>query len=67
MPNQRTSADRVFHALADTTQTIEYPSLLGMERSRIRSYPPETVIAEKFQAVVALGSAHSRVAFGIAP
>lgn len=48
-------------ALADSGQTIDYPSLLGMERPNIRSYPPETVIAEKFQAVVVLGLANGRM------
>jgi predicted nucleotidyltransferase component of viral defense system len=48
-------------ALADVTQTIEYPSLLAMEQPKIRSYPPETVIAEKFQAIVALGMANGRM------
>lgn len=48
-------------ALADASQNIEYPSLLGMERPDIRSYPPEAVIAEKFQAVVALGLANGRM------
>lgn len=48
-------------ALPDGSQTIDYPSLLGMDRPNIRSYPPETVIAEKFQAVVALGLANGRM------
>ncbi|WP_223072792.1 nucleotidyl transferase AbiEii/AbiGii toxin family protein [Erythrobacter sp. SCSIO 43205] len=48
-------------ALADATQTIDYPSLLAMEQPKIRSYPPETVIAEKFQAIVALGLANGRM------
>lgn len=48
-------------ALPDAGQVIDYPSLLGMERPNIRSYPPETVIAEKFQAVVALGLANGRM------
>lgn len=48
-------------ALADATQSIDYPSLLGMEQPNIRSYPPEAVIAEKFQAVVALGLANGRM------
>lgn len=43
------------NALADGTRPIDYPSLLEMERPNIRSYPPETVIAEKCQAMVALG------------
>ena len=48
-------------ALVDATQTIDYPSLLDMEQPKIRSYPPETVIAEKFQALVALGLANGRM------
>lgn len=48
-------------ALADATQTIDFPSLLDMERPNIRSYPPETVLAEKFQAVIALGLANGRM------
>lgn len=48
-------------ALASVGETIEYPSLLGMERPRIRSYPPASVMAEKFQAVVALGLANGRM------
>jgi predicted nucleotidyltransferase component of viral defense system len=48
-------------ALADASQHIEYPTLLGMEQPEIRSYPPEAVIAEKFQAVVALGLANGRM------
>lgn len=48
-------------ALADAPQSIAYPSLLGMERPEVRSYPPEAVIAEKFQAVVALGLANGRM------
>lgn len=48
-------------ALATEAQNIDYPSLLGMERPSIRSYPPEAVIAEKFQAVVALGLANGRM------
>lgn len=48
-------------ALADARQTIEFPSLLGMEQPHIRSYPPETVMAEKFQAIVVLGLANGRM------
>lgn len=48
-------------ALADPGQTIDYPSILGMDRPNIRSYPPASVIAEKFQAVVALGLANGRM------
>ena len=40
---------------------IEYPSLLGMPTPRLKAYPPETVLAEKFQAMMALGIANSRM------
>ncbi|MBX7482161.1 nucleotidyl transferase AbiEii/AbiGii toxin family protein [Qipengyuania qiaonensis] len=48
-------------AVADAGQTIDYPSLLGMDRPTIRAYPPVQVIAEKFQAVVALGLVNGRM------
>ncbi|AWC24230.1 hypothetical protein CO731_03711 [Aminobacter sp. MSH1] len=32
-----------------------YPSMLDFPRPRLRGYARETVIAEKFQAMVALG------------
>ena len=41
--------------------SIDYPVLLDLPRPRIRAYAPETVIAEKFQAMVALGRANSRM------
>lgn len=48
-------------ALADATQQLHYPTLLDHPVPHIRSYPPETVIAEKFQAMVALGVANGRM------
>lgn len=48
-------------ALADASQQIQYPSLLGMEQPEVRSYPPAAVIAEKFQAVIALGLVNGRM------
>jgi len=42
-------------------QTIEYPALLDLPALRLRAYAPETVIAEKFQAMVAFGRANSRM------
>ena len=48
-------------ALAASSDRIDYPSLLGMDRPSIRAYPPAAVIAEKFQAVVALGLANGRM------
>ena len=40
---------------------IEYPSLLGQPAPHLRAYPPETVVAEKFQAMVALNMLNSRM------
>lgn len=48
-------------ALADPARTMAYPSMLGMEEPEIRIYPPASVIAEKFQAMVALGAANGRM------
>ncbi|QXC52607.1 nucleotidyl transferase AbiEii/AbiGii toxin family protein (plasmid) [Agrobacterium salinitolerans] len=42
-------------------EMTSYPSLLGMESPRIRSYPPAVVIAEKFQAMVQLGIINGRM------
>ena len=40
---------------------IELPVLLDQPAPSLRAYPPETVIAEKFQAMVALGLANTRL------
>lgn len=40
---------------------IEYPVLLPGERVRLLAYPIESAIAEKLQAMVALGNANSRM------
>jgi hypothetical protein len=40
---------------------IEYPTLLGFTAARLLGYPPETCIAEKFQALVALDMANTRL------
>jgi predicted nucleotidyltransferase component of viral defense system len=40
---------------------IEYPSLLDGNTIRLLAYPIESAIAEKLQAMVALGSANSRM------
>jgi hypothetical protein len=42
-------------------QTIEYPSLLDFPKPRLRAYPPETVVAEKLEALVSLGMRNSRM------
>ena len=40
---------------------LEYPSLLGFPRPRLRAYRPETAVAEKVHAMVTLGSRNSRM------
>ena len=40
---------------------LEYPVLLNMPVPRLRGYVRETVVAEKFQAMVDLGKANSRM------
>lgn len=42
-------------------EEIDYPALLDMPAPRLRAYARETVIAEKFQAMVVLGRANSRM------
>ena len=37
------------------TIQVEYPTLLGQPAPQLKAYPRETVIAEKFQAMVMLG------------
>jgi hypothetical protein len=40
---------------------MEFPSLLHSNGPHLKAYPRETVVAEKFQAIVALGTANSRM------
>jgi len=40
---------------------LEFPSILDMPRATLRAYPPETVVAEKLHALVALGMVNSRM------
>lgn len=40
---------------------IAYPTLLDQPAPALRAYPRETVVAEKFQALTALGMANSRM------
>ena len=40
---------------------IDYPTLLGNPAPHLRAYPVETVVAEKFEAMVTLGMANSRL------
>lgn len=48
-------------ALEPAPEIIEYPVMLDLPAPRLRGYARETVIAEKFQAMVALGRANSRM------
>lgn len=40
---------------------LPFPTMLPLDAPVVRAYPPEAVIAEKFQAMVALGIANSRM------
>lgn len=40
---------------------VEYPPLLDLPAPKLKGYPPETVIAEKFEAAVKLGTANTRM------
>ncbi|MFC1681453.1 nucleotidyl transferase AbiEii/AbiGii toxin family protein [Pseudomonadota bacterium] len=48
-------------ALEPGVEVIDYPCMLDLPAPRLRAYARETVIAEKFQAMVALGRANSRM------
>ncbi len=48
-------------AVEPGVEDIDLPSLLDMPSLHLRAYPPETVIAEKFHAMVVLGRANSRM------
>lgn len=48
-------------ALEPGDEELDYPSMLDFPMPRLRGYARETVIAEKFQAMVALGRANSRM------
>ncbi len=40
---------------------IDYPAMLAFPEVKMRAYPKETVVAEKFEAIVKLGMANSRM------
>lgn len=48
-------------AITPAPQQIVYPSMLGFPTPVVATYPRETVVAEKFQAMVMLGMANSRM------
>jgi hypothetical protein len=48
-------------AVVPPPEAIELPTLLDFPPIRLRGYPPEVTIAEKFEAMVTLGLANSRM------
>ena len=48
-------------AVTPEAKEIKYPTLLGNPAPYLRAYPRETVVAEKYQALVNLGIANSRM------
>lgn len=40
---------------------VDFPSLIGFPAPHIRVYPPETVVAEKYEALARMGMINSRV------
>ncbi len=48
-------------AVAPEPQVVELPTLLELPAPRLRAYPPEAVVAEKFEALVKLGMVNSRL------
>jgi hypothetical protein len=45
--------------ITPAAREIDFPTMLEFPAPRLRAYPPETVVAEKFQALVALGMLNS--------
>lgn len=48
-------------AITPKPVSIDFPSLLGLPAPHLKAYPKETVVAEKYQAMVKLGIANSRM------
>ena len=48
-------------AITPAPELVEFPSILNLPSAQLRVYPRETVVAEKFQAMVSLGIANSRL------
>jgi len=48
-------------AITPAAQELEFPPLLSPKGPQLKAYPKETVVAEKLQAIVALGRANSRM------
>ena len=48
-------------AVTPEPQSIRYPGMLDFPAPQIRAYPRETAVAEKFEAMIVLGIANSRM------
>ena len=48
-------------AVTPKPQGVAFPTLLPFPAARIHAYPPETAVAEKFEAMVTLGIANTRM------
>lgn len=48
-------------AITPHVHEVDFPSLLEMPTPRIRTYPKETVVAEKLQSIIYLGMQNSRM------
>lgn len=48
-------------AITPPAAEVDYPTLLPFSAPRLRAYPRETVVAEKWEAMVALGIGNSRM------
>ena len=48
-------------AVTPRPEEVDYPTLLDLPAPHLRVYPRESVVAEKFQAMVHLGMANSRM------
>lgn len=48
-------------AITPAVVELDYPTLLGGPAPRLRAYPTETVVAEKFHALVSLGATNTRL------
>ena len=48
-------------AITPKAERVEYPTLLGQPAPILRAYPKETAVAEKYEAMVSLGIANSRM------
>jgi predicted nucleotidyltransferase component of viral defense system len=47
--------------ITPASKTLRYPVILNMPAPKMQGYPPETVVSEKVQAMVFLGSVNSRM------